>query len=216
MAEERFDVDVEGRGTVTAVRTPAANARWLFAYAPGAGSNIDDPFALYAAPRLAERAIASVRFQFPYAERGSKRPDQAPVLLATWRAVAEAVRPEAGGFVVGGRSMGGRVASLAVADGLDVDALALLAYPLHPPGNPTRARTEHLGSIGVPTLFCSGTRDAFGAPDELAAAVAGVSQARLHLLEGADHGFAAGRARPRTEVWDEVIDVLASWLEAFA
>ena len=93
------------------------------------------------------------------------------------------------------------------------DAVALFAYPLHAPGDPARARTEHLPSIGIPTFFCSGTRDAFGAPDELAAAAADVPDATLHLLEGADHGFAGGRARPRTEVWDEAIGALAGWLE---
>ncbi len=216
MSTERLSIPVPGHGSVTALRTPVPGHAWTFAYAPGAGSNVDDPFAAHAAPLLAARGIEVVRFQFPYAERGAKRPDPPPVLRETWRAVVDAVRPETGRLVVGGRSMGGRIASMAVAEGLVADALALLAYPLHPPGSAKRSRVIHLPAIGVPTLFCSGTRDAFGAPEELRVAAAEVSGSRLHLLERADHGFAAGKRRPRTEVWDEVADVMAEWLAGLA
>ena len=100
---------------------------------------------------------------------------------------------------IGGRSMGGRIASAVVASGVEVDALALFAYPLHPPGRPDQTRDGHLAAIGVPTLFCSGTRDAFATPEELNAAAAKVSAARFHIMEGADHGYSvlksSGRSR---------------------
>ena len=95
--------------------------------------------------------------------------------------------------------MGGRVASIVVAAGVKADALVLFAYPLHPPGKPENARTEHLPAIKPRTLFVSGTRDAFGSPDELRAAVSQVKRATVHLLEGADHGFAAKKATGRTK-----------------
>jgi hypothetical protein len=154
-----------------------------------------------------------VRFQFPYQEARRKAPDRNPVLEATWLAVIEAVHgPER--LVVGGRSMGGRIASQVVAKGAAADALALFAYPLHPPGRPERRRDEHLSSIRVPALFCSGTSDAFASPEELAEAAALVPNSLVHLLESADHGFAVRKAsgRTRNEVWQEAVDAMWEWL----
>jgi predicted alpha/beta-hydrolase family hydrolase len=110
--------------------------------------------------------------------------------------------------------MGGRIASQVVAAGVKVDALALFAYPLHPPGRPERTRDEHLGSIKAKTLFVSGTNDAFGSPDELRAAASKVKRAKLHLLAAADHGFAVKKSsgRTREDVWAEAIDVFVRWL----
>ncbi len=110
--------------------------------------------------------------------------------------------------------MGGRIASQVVAQGEQVDGLTLFAYPLHPPGKPEQRRDRHLGAIRVPVLFCSGTRDAFGTPEELERIVKLVPGARLHLLEGADHGFAVPKAsgRTRKDVWEEALEVLLTWL----
>jgi predicted alpha/beta-hydrolase family hydrolase len=143
-----------------------------------------------------------------------KAPDRAPVLEATWRAAIDAVRVKDRKIVVGGRSMGGRIASQVVAQGVKVDALALFAYPLHPPGRPDRMRDEHLPSIGCRTLFCSGSNDAFASPDELREAASKVKRANVHLLEGADHGFAVKRAsgRTRDDVWAEAVEALVRWL----
>jgi predicted alpha/beta-hydrolase family hydrolase len=111
--------------------------------------------------------------------------------------------------------MGGRIASQAIADGASADALALFAYPLHPPGKPERTRDEHLPKLKLPTLFVSGTSDAFGAPDELRAAAKKVKGAKIHFLEGADHGFAVKKStgRTRDDVYAETVDVLVEWLK---
>lgn len=201
--------------TITTARTARdGDATALVIYAPGAGSNVHDPFGRFLAARLAERAIETVRIQFPYMEQRKRRPDPPAVLEATWRAVIDALRPGAKRLIVGGRSMGGRIASQVVAQGDQVDALALFAYPLHPPGKPERSRDAHLWQIAVPTLFCSGTRDAFASPDELRAAAALVPNATVHLLEGADHGFAVPKAsgRTREDVWSEAAEALVEWL----
>jgi predicted alpha/beta-hydrolase family hydrolase len=213
-APEELRIAVPGAGDVSALRTRARAAKWTFVYAPGAGSNIGDPFGAFAADRLASHGVTTLRFQFPYMEAGRSGPDRPPVLEATWRAVMAASRDRKTRLVVGGRSMGGRVASMVVADGEPADALALFAYPLHPPGHPEKARVEHLPRIGVPALFCSGTNDAFGSPAELKAAAKKARGSTVHLLEGADHGFAVKKAsgRTREDVWLEAVDAMVEFL----
>ena len=112
--------------------------------------------------------------------------------------------------------MGGRYASRVVAQGAPADALALFAYPLHPPGNPERPRDGHFPDIRIPTLFCSGARDSFATPEELRTAAAEVPDATLHILEAADHGFAASRSSGRTrhDVWAEATQAFLDWLRA--
>ena len=214
MTDKRLSISLAAGATVSAIRTQARNARWTFIYAPGAGSNIEDPFGMFAAEELARHAITTVRFQFPYMEVGRSGPDRPPVLEATWRAVIAQVRDGRTRLVVGGRSMGGRIASMVVAAGESVDAIALFAYPLHPPGKPEAARVEHLPKIAVPTLFCSGTRDAFGSPEELRAAAKKVRGSKLHLLDAADHGFSVPKSSGRTkqDVWQEATDAFIAWL----
>jgi predicted alpha/beta-hydrolase family hydrolase len=215
--EQTLHVEVPGAGLITALDTPPEGepAGWTFVYAPGAGSNVHDPFGTFACRELAGRGVRCVRFQFPYQEALRRTADRNSVLEATWRAVIDAVR-DSERLVIGGRSMGGRIASQVVAQGIEADALALFAYPLHPPGRPERRRDEHLPAIGVPTLFCSGTSDAFASPEELAEAAALVPKSRVHLLEGADHGFAVRKAsgRTRDEVWSEFVDAMWAWLIA--
>jgi len=217
VAEETFPIAIGDGRSVTAVRTPAEGSRssWLFVYAPGAGSNVHDPFGVLACRHLAARGISSVRFQFLYMEARKRSPDSPPVLEATWRAAIEAVRTPGLRLVIGGRSMGGRIASQVVAQGVKVEALALFAYPLHPPGRPFQVRDQHLPAIEVPTLFCSGTNDAFASPDELRAAASKVRQSTVHFLEGADHGFAVPKSsgRARDDVWAEAVGVLRDWLQ---
>jgi predicted alpha/beta-hydrolase family hydrolase len=216
MAGNEMMIRVPGAGRVSAVRTVARAARWTFVYAPGAGSNISDPFGAYAARELARHGVTTVRFQFPYMEAGRRGPDRPSVLESTWRAAIEAARDRKTRLVAGGRSMGGRIASQVVAQGAAVDALALFAYPLHPPGKPEQARDAHLGGISVPVLFCSGTNDAFGSPDELRTAAKMVRRSRLHLLDGADHGFAVRKSsgRTREDVSDEAVAAMVEWLES--
>lgn len=213
--EKQLRIQVAEGKTVTAIRTPAkGKAAWTFVYAPGAGSNMHDPFGKYAARELAGHGLETVRIQFPYMEAGRRGPDRPPVLEATWRAAIDAVRTPKARLVVGGRSMGGRIASQVVAQGVAVDALALFAYPLHAPGKPDQWRDKHLPAVGVPTLFCSGTRDAFAKPDELKSIAANMSAAAVHVLEHADHGFAAPKAsgRTRDDVWADAVQAMLRWL----
>jgi len=215
-SEETVRIAVEGAGVVRAVRTAARGARWTFVYAPGAGSSLDDPFGGHLARALRAEGIDLVRFEFPYMAAKKRAPDRPALLEATWRAAIDTAWARGRQLVVGGRSMGGRIASQVVAQGVTADALALFAYPLHPPGRPEKARDEHLPAITAPALFVSGTNDAFASPGELRAAAKKVKRATVHMLEGADHGFAVKKAsgRTREDVWAEATRALVDWLAA--
>ena len=179
----------------------------------GAGSDRDQPGLV-----AIERALAPlpvVRFDFPYRAKGPGRrpPDRAPVLVAAVVKQAEALAARLGAetrnLVLGGRSMGGRMCSMAVAEGLPAAGLVLVAYPLHPPGRPARLRTAHLPDLHVPCLFVSGTRDPFGTPDELRAATATIpGDVTLHLVEGKGHDLKG--------IDTAVADVVASWVGSVA
>ncbi|MEX2225469.1 MAG: alpha/beta family hydrolase [Dehalococcoidia bacterium] len=214
MPDTSLRIDVEGAGAVGALRTAAKRAVWTFVYAPGASATLQDPFGVYSANALAQHGVEVVRFEFPYMAAKRKAPDRPPLLEATWRAVIDAVRSNDRKLVVGGRSMGGRIASQIVAQGVKIDALALFAYPLHAPGRPEKIRDEHFPSLKCRTLFCSGTNDAFASPGELRSAASKVKRAKVHLLEGADHGFAVKKAsgRTREDVWAEAVAAMAEWL----
>jgi predicted alpha/beta-hydrolase family hydrolase len=139
--------------------------------APGAGADRNQ--AALVAIDAAASALGTrvVRMDFPYRQAGRRAPDRAPVLIAAVVAEALTLAPQVERLVLGGRSMGGRMCSMAVAQGLPAAGLVLVSYPLHPPGRPDTMRTEHLPALQVPCLFVSGTRDAFGRPDELEAAI---------------------------------------------
>ena len=200
--------------TVVQNDSQASNASWQLIYAPGAGSSIRNPFGTFACDRLAELGVPAARFQFPYQEAGSKRPDRAPVLEATWLAVIDAVSRDGLKLVIAGRSMGGRFATIVASKGAPADGVVAFAYPLHAPGRPEKPRAEHLPAIAVPALFCSGTRDTFGTPEELQEAAALVPDSRLHLLDGADHGFAVLKrsGRTRDEVFAEAVTAMLAWV----
>ena len=146
-----------------------------------------DPFGVHASQALAERGVTCVRFQFPYQEAKKSGPDRPPVLEATWRAVIDAVRPKAGKLCIGGRSMGGRAASMLAADGFPCKALLLFAYPLHPAGQPEKLRVAHLPDIKVPVLCFNGTRDPLCRRDLMARHVP--APWNMQWLEGADHSL---------------------------
>jgi predicted alpha/beta-hydrolase family hydrolase len=148
---------------------------------------------------------------FPYRKAGRRAPDKPPVLVGAVVEEAEVFAAELGvapeALALGGRSMGGRIASMAVADGLPAAALVLISYPLHPPGRPERPRTEHFSRLAVPCLFLSGTKDAFGSPEELEGATAAIPGPVTHRwLEGGDHGL---RRRD-----DQVAALVTEWLQA--
>ncbi len=162
--------------------------------APGASAGRDQP-ALVALERALEPWPVE-RMDFPYRKAGRKSPDREPVLVEAVRAEAAALSEQTGvppeRIVLGGRSMGGRMCSIAVAEGLPALALVLVSYPLHPPGRPDRMRTEHFPKLSVPSLFVSGTRDAFGSPCELEEATATIpGPVTLVWVEGGDHGLRA-------------------------
>jgi predicted alpha/beta-hydrolase family hydrolase len=213
-----MQIEVIGKGTVSAVRTEPEGTPngWVFAYAPGAGARLNDGFGVYASRRLSEAGIATVRFQFPYMEAGKRRPDRNDVLEATWTAVLAQIRGDGVRVVAGGRSMGGRIASQVAAKEAGIDALALFAYPLHPPWNRSQRRDLHFPDIKCPTLFCSGTRDEFATPDELSTTTAAVEGAYIKLLDGADHGFNTLKrsGRTREQVWEEAVAEMIRWLPA--
>jgi uncharacterized protein len=192
-----------------------------FVLAHGAGTDFTNPLLRGVARGLAERGFPTVVFNFAYAEAGRKRPDPAARLEAAYRdAIAQAQevlgadRP----LVLGGRSMGGRIASHLAADGQRCAGLAFLGYPLHPSGRPEKLRTAHWPKLGVPLLFVSGDRDKLCdlalLDRERAAHLRGVAH-RVHVVAGGDHGFAVRKADGRTdaEVLGEVVTVLADWAE---
>ncbi len=153
------------------------------------------------------------RIDFPYRREGRKAPDRAPKLVACVVDEAAALVASAGiaadQLVLGGRSMGGRMCSMAVAGGLPAGGLVLISYPLHPPGKPDKLRTEHLPRLDVPCLFVSGTRDPFGTPDELEAATALIPGPVTHVwLEAARHDLKGRDA--------EVAEVVATWIHEVA
>jgi hypothetical protein len=195
-------------------------ARACYVMAHGAGAGMTHPFMALLANDLAERGIATLRYQFPYMERGSKRPDPPKIAHATVRAaVAEASRlaPELALFA-GGRSFGGRMTSQAqaVAPLPGVRGLVFLGFPLHPAGKPSDERAAHLSDVQIPMLFTQGTRDEL-ADLPLLQALAGRLGARatLGLFQEADHSFhvPARTGRKDAEVRVEIADVLADWIE---
>jgi len=161
---------------------------------PGAGAGRDQPALVAIDEALAAAGVQVARVDFPYRRAGRRAPDRAPVLVAAVVEAAEDLRralgTTPGRVALGGRSMGGRMCSMAVAEGLEAAALVLVSYPLHSPGKPERPRTEHFATIAVPCLFVSGRRDAFGTPDELEAATAAIAGPVTHAwIEGGDHGL---------------------------
>lgn len=186
------------------------------ALAHGAGAPMDTPFMTAFADGLAHHGYRVARFEFPYmVERrktGKKRPpDRAPVLQDTWRAVIAELGPER--LVIGGKSMGGRIASL-VADKMQVRGLVCLGYPFHATGRPETPRTEHLRTIATPTLILQGTRDAFGTREQVEGYDLS-SVVHFHWLEDGDHGFKPRKASGLTEAgnWDEAVEALARFLD---
>ena len=193
----------------------------VFVFAHGAGGHMTDRGMEALTSQLRARGIAVVRFNFPYRERGGKRPDPMPVLQDCIAAVVASARErtDAKRWIIGGRSMGGRAATMLAADGFACDALLLLAYPLHPAGEPTKLRDAHLARITVPVLCLNGTRDALCRRDSMDAVVAKLAgNFRMHWLEGADHSFHVLKASGRTDadVLNEVGNATKRWLSCRA
>jgi predicted alpha/beta-hydrolase family hydrolase len=180
------------RGPTAGVLDAPAGASAVVVLGHGAGSGMASPFMTGIAGALAGLGLAVARFDFAYMHAGRKAPDRPQVLLETWRLARDAVAERTDGLplVVGGKSLGGRIASMAVAEGMAAEALVFLGYPLHPPGRTDKLRRDHLGAITAPMLFLQGSRDAFAQPDLLAETVGSLGdRATLVEVEGGDHSF---------------------------
>ncbi|MDI1264914.1 MAG: dienelactone hydrolase family protein [bacterium] len=195
-------------------------ARACYVLAHGAGAGMTHRSMEATASGLAERGIASLRYQFPYMEKGSKRPDSPAIAHAAVRAaIAEAARccPKLPLFA-GGRSFGGRMTSQAqaVSPLSGVRGLAFFGFPLHPAGKPSSERARHLADVKIPMLFLQGTRDALAELNLLEPVVSGLGErATLHLADGADHSFHVLKSSGRNdrEVMDEVLDAFVGWVD---
>jgi predicted alpha/beta-hydrolase family hydrolase len=223
LATRRRRIPLPGGGAVSAVvalpsgfkrpgRTPA------IILAHGAGSDMASPFMSTIHTGLAREGWVAVKFNFPYTEARRRAPDPRPVLERCYRAVVDAVAADRTlappWIAIGGKSLGGRIASYVAAAGAAVRGLVFLGYPLHPAGRPEALRADHLPGITVPMLFVEGTRDTLCDLDRLRPVLARLPHASLHTIEGGDHSFRVPRRTGRAdeEVWAEIVQVVARWL----
>jgi predicted alpha/beta-hydrolase family hydrolase len=211
-----------GDSHVSGLLQEPSRATACLVLAHGAGAGMTHPFMAAISAPLAARAVATLRYQFPSMEKGSRRPDAPAHAEATVRAAVAEARALAPGLPLfaGGKSFGGRMTSQAEAHGsLGVAGLAFLGFPLHPPGAPADKRGEHLADVTVPMLFLQGTRDEFATLDLLKPLVRRLGRkATLHLVEGGNHSFRvpAKTGRKEADVLTELADTLATWMERIA
>jgi predicted alpha/beta-hydrolase family hydrolase len=201
-----------------AAREHSAGVTLILGHGAGAGQASD--FIVRFAADLAARGIDVVTFDFLYREQGRRIPDPSDKLEACYRAVIEAVRARTGSgrdaLAIGGKSMGGRIASQVAAGAIGhLAGLVFLGYPLHPPGRPDRLRAAHLPDIKTPMLFVQGSRDAFGTPEELRPIVAPLqTPAEVYIVEGGDHSFKVrkGSGTRQDDIYHAIQDHIARWL----
>jgi len=213
-------IAVDGATRVSALLQRPARAKWCFVLAHGAGAGMRHPFMTAVADELAALGVATLRYQFPYAERKAKRPDPPGLAQATVRATVAAARelvPELP-LIAGGKSYGGRMTSQAqAAEALpEVRGLVFLGFPLHPPGEPAATRAAHLSQVQIPMLFLQGTRDAFAELKLIRALAARLgARATLNLIEDADHSFhvPARSGRTDAQVRTAMLTALAAWAQ---
>jgi uncharacterized protein len=190
--------------------------------AHGAGAGMEHPFLRGFTRALNDDGVATLRFNFPYREAGRKFPDRPPAAIAAWRAAMDeaaarsAAHSEGEPLWAAGKSFGGRMASMAVAEGMAAAGLVYLGYPLHPPGKPEKLRDEHLYGLETPMLFLQGTRDTFATPELLEGVVARIGPAAtLQWCDGGDHSFAvAGTKRSAEEVGASLAGPVAAFMRA--
>ncbi|HYQ88038.1 MAG TPA: alpha/beta family hydrolase [Candidatus Binatia bacterium] len=207
-------------GEVSALLVRPDRARWLYVFGHGAGAGMRHRFMEDASAVLADYQIATLRYQFPYVEQGSRRIDPQPILLSTVRSAVAAARDAAGDLplLAGGKSMGGRMTSLAASKEPlpDVKGIVFFGFPLHPAGEPATERGEHLAAVPNPMLFLQGTRDKLAELDLLRPVVERLgARATLHVVEGGDHGFDVLKRSGRTsaDVLEELARATVSWAE---
>ena len=209
----------EGEIRVSGILTMPPRARACYVLAHGAGAGMNHPFMAAVAEGLAARGIATLRYQFPYMERGSKRPDAPALAHAAVRAAVEKatqLKPKLP-LIAGGKSFGGRMTSQTQAETpLPCAGLAFLGFPLHPAGRPSSDRAEHLFRVQIPMLFLQGTRDTLADLGELRPVCKKLGRyTTLELFDGADHSFhvPARSGRKDAEVMNEVLDTLVAWID---
>lgn len=223
MSKAEIKVRVTDAESVTALLYSAAKqkrAGVTIILGHGAGANQLSGFMRLFATGLAERGVDVVTFNFLYTEQGRKVPDPAPRLEGCFRAVIDAAlkhkQLKGNRLVIGGKSMGGRIASqVAAQNGENIAGLVFLGYPLHPPGRPDKLRSEHLPKIKAPMLFVQGSRDAFGTKEEIAATIKKLKRpATLHAVEGGDHSLKVPKkaGTPQPDVYNDAMDQIATWL----
>ena len=222
MATSDFKIQVTDAASVTArlysaVKTERNRVSLILGH--GAGANQLTGFMRLFAAGLAERGLDVVTFNFLYTEQGRKIPDPAPRLESCYRAVIDAVvkhkKLKGNRLVIGGKSMGGRIASqVAASQPADIDGLVFLGYPLHPPGRPDKLRSEHLPKIKAPMLFVQGSRDAFGTKQEIEALIKKLKlPAELYSIEGGDHSLKAPKSvGPQDEIYTEAMNAIVNWI----
>lgn len=220
---QELKLDIERIGTVSAMLTRPDHARACYVLAHGAGADMRHSFMEKVAAGLAERGIATLRFNFPYMEEKKGRPDQPAVAHAAIRAAVEEAARLCSGLklVAGGKSFGGRMTSQAQSKAPlpDVKGLAFLGFPLHADKKPSSERAEHLAGIAIPMLFLQGTRDGLADLNYLKPVVEKFgAKATLHEIEGGDHSFAVLKksGRSNDEALTEVLDALTAWIDALA
>src|SRR5258708_18294112 len=220
---QKLDIEIGDAGSVSALLDRPPQARACFVFAHGAGAGMTHAFMEAVASGFGERGIATLRYQFPYMEKGSKRPDPPPIAHAAVRAaVAEAGKRCAGlPLIAGGKSFGGRMTAQAQATApLDGGrGLAFLGFPLHPAGKPSSDRAKHLADVKIPMLFVQGTRDNLAELKLLEPVVKSLGRsATLHRVEAADHSFhvPARSGRNDREVMNELLDAFAPWVGEIA
>ncbi|TMQ63765.1 MAG: alpha/beta hydrolase [Candidatus Eisenbacteria bacterium] len=214
-------IRVSGGIDVSTLLLQPARQTALYVLAHGAGAGMRHPFMESIAQRLAAHGIGTLRYQFPYTEQGSRRPDPEPLLLATVRAAVAAGREAAGTLplLAGGKSMGGRMTSRAAASEAlpGVAGVVFLGFPLHPAGQPGVSRAEHLARVDIPMLFLQGTRDTLADLTLLGPVVERLGdRATLRVIEQADHSFHVLKRSGRTDeqVLDELAIATAEWRES--
>jgi predicted alpha/beta-hydrolase family hydrolase len=207
--------------TVSGLLDAPVDAQACYVFAHGAGAGMHHTFMASVASGLAKRRIASLRFQFPYMEQGSKRPDSPRVAQAAVRAAAQAAAKQLPNLPLfaGGKSFGGRMTSQAqAAEPLaGVRGLIFVGFPLHPAGKPSVERAEHLAQVQVPMLFLQGTRDTLADLELIRATAAQLGpRTTLHIVEGADHSFQvlARSGRTNENVREELVDTMAQWMSS--
>jgi predicted alpha/beta-hydrolase family hydrolase len=214
---QKLTIDLGNATSVSALLLQPPRALACFVFAHGAGAGMNHEFMEAVAGGLGERGVATLRYQFPYMEKGSRRPDSPAIAHAAVRAaVAEAARCCPGlPLIAGGKSFGGRMTSQAqaLAPLAGVRGLAFLGFPLHPAGKPSDARAAHLGDVKIPMLFVQGTRDKLAELSLLEPLLQRLgATAHLHVVQEADHSFhVPARARAGRDVLREVMDAMTNW-----